>query len=83
MFRTFHRTTANGSEDATYSVVHPSTDNGAQERPSGFSIYWMGNCVRERYFAKDFDVVPGHRSALSVIVSCLIFRIQVVANDSE
>ena len=34
--------------------------------------------MRDRYLGKDFYIVPGRRSALSVIVHCLIFRVQVV-----
>jgi hypothetical protein len=35
--------------------------------------------VRERYFTKNFYIVPGRRSAFSAFVSCLIFQLQVVA----
>jgi hypothetical protein len=56
-----------------------SFDDGTQEVPYGFPICRMDDRVGKRDFAKDFYIVPGHRGALSAIVSCSIFGPQVVA----
>jgi hypothetical protein len=73
----FHQTTMTGRVNATYHAIYSSIDNGAQERPHQFSIFQMGNRVGERNFAKDFYIVPGCMTALSMITSCLTFQAQV------
>jgi hypothetical protein len=78
VFMTFHRTRKE-TRPITWSTLPLTFDSGTQEGPHRFPNCRTGNRVGERYFAKDCYIVPGRRSALSVIVSYLTFRLQVVA----